>query len=479
MTLAPPPAHRSAVEAARAAARAQARGVPGAMAGALAAALALAIVVLFVALDYRFDQDPHRLVKLLAGAALIAAVLFRPLVGLLALPVVTPFLPWLPKLPIPGVNPLNVLVFSVFFAFAIPAVLRRQPVLKWGRLGGLLVAMLALAGVSIIRGAAFPTGLRYEAGEAGVELFRVGMTFATYFIGLAMTRDPRARRWLAWAIVAGLLAEAVTTVAYGRVGRGGRAVGSIGQSNDLGAFLALYATLAMALWFGVRRVAGRLVLAASTVLGILAILLSVSRGAIVSVALGLGFVALRSSRTLVLVLAALLFTSPLWTPDYVKERILSTQVEDETYDEVELEASSQLRVDTWAAIVDIVTNHPIEGVGFTGLGYVLPDIGRQLGVQVKDSAHSTYLRLLGEMGILGLGLFCWLLWSAARLALDAMRRAADRWERQLALGLLAATLVMAVNCAFGDRFFQITVSGSYWLLAALVDNQLDREGVAA
>ena len=66
------------------------------------------------------------------------------------------------------------------------------------------------------------------------------------------------------------------------------------------------------------------------------------------------------------------------------------------YDEVTLESSSQLRVDTWRAIVDVVTEHPLDGVGFTGLGYVLPETGSALGVQVKDSAHSTYMRFLGE-----------------------------------------------------------------------------------
>ena len=60
----------------------------------------------------------------------------RPDLGLLTLPVLTPFLAWMPKLPMPGVNALNVLVFSVFFAFLIPAVLRReQSVMRKGAAG--------------------------------------------------------------------------------------------------------------------------------------------------------------------------------------------------------------------------------------------------------------------------------------------------------------------------------------------------------
>jgi O-antigen ligase len=465
----------SAVDAARRAAREHGGTLRGGLVVALSAGFALLMVGLFVLLDYQFDQDPHRLLKILIGVAGITAVLMRPLLGVLTLPVLTPFLPWLPKLPIPGVNALNVALFSVFFAFALPAVIRRQPVLKMGRIGGLLIGLVALAGVSIGRAVAFPTGLTYDAGDAGLQLFRAAMTFLTYFIGLAMTRDPRDRRRLAWAIVVGLIAESLVTILYGRSGRGGRAVGSIGQSNDLGAFLSMYAVLAGALWFGVRAWYARLPLVAAVAGAVFAILLSVSRGAIVSVAAGLLFVAARSSRAALAVLISVLISAPLWTPDYVKERIAGTQVEDETYDEVELESSSQLRVDTWAAITDIVTNHPIEGVGFNALGYVLPELGEARGVAVKDSAHSTYLRFVGEMGLIGLGLLLYLFYAVGRMAVDAMRAARDRWERQLGLGLLAATLVMAVNCAFGDRFYQITVSGNFWLLAAIVNNQLDGE----
>uniref|UniRef100_A0A832I123 O-antigen ligase-related domain-containing protein n=1 Tax=Eiseniibacteriota bacterium TaxID=2212470 RepID=A0A832I123_UNCEI len=469
----------SAVEDARRAARVQGERLGRAVLPALAAGLALAIVALFVVLDYGLDQSSHRLVKILAGASLVAGVLLRPHLGLLTLPVLTPFLPMLPKLPVPGINALNVALCTVFLAYAIPAAVRREPLFKAGRLGGLLVALVALAGLSIGRGAAFPSALDYDPGFAGQQLLRVSMTFVTYFIGLAMSREPRHRRALVWAVVAGLLVEAVYTILQGRTGRGGRAVGSIGQSNDLGAFLALFTVFSGALWFGVRAWTGRLVLVSALVAGTWGILLSVSRGAMAAVVAGLALVALFRSRMLLVLIGAALVTSPLWAPDYVKERVLSTQVEDETYDEVMLESSSRLRVDTWAAIVDIVLENPIIGVGFNGLGALLPEVGSARGVQVKDSAHSTFLRFLGEMGILGLGLFVWILVASARLGWAAWRQGRDAWERHVGLGFLAVTLATVVNCLFGDRFYQITISGNFWLLAAVVDNQLDREGERA
>lgn len=455
----------------RSEARRQARTFSTGLVALLGTVVAVVVVGLFVVLDYGFAQDPHRLVKILAGATLLATIAARPDLGLLSLPVLTPFLGWMPKVPLPGVNPLNVLLLSVFFAFALPAAIRRDPVMRMGRLGKWLLLIIALAGVSIIRGAAFPTGFTFHVGDAGVQLFRCAMTFVVYFIGLAMTRDAGLRRRLGWAIVIGLLAEAIVTIAYGRTGRGGRATGSFGQSNDLGAFLAIFTVFTASLLPAARGFVAKTAVWAGMALGSFAVLLTISRGAILALAVGLLLVSFRTSKALTALLVVVLATAPLWTPDYVKERIASTQVEDE-YDEVALENSSQLRVDTWRAIIEVVTDHPLDGVGFTGLGYVLPMTGSALGVAVKDSAHSTYLRFLGEMGVLGLFLFVWLLWKCWKLGLAAEKEGETLFDRRVGAGLSAATLVLALCCAFGDRFFPILITGNFWLACALADNAL-------
>jgi len=153
-------------------------------------------------------------------------------------------------------------------------------------------------------------------------------------------------------------------------------------------------------------------------------------------------------------------------------------VSDEASDEVELEGSSADRVETWRTIVTLVANHPIEGVGFGGLGYVLSSLGSTLSTDIKDSAHNTYLRFLGEMGLVGLGLFLWLLWSCWKLAATVGRTATNPFDRQLALGFAAATMAMAVSCMFGDRFAQVTIGGNFWVLAAIVTDAAQNPGEA-
>ena len=462
----------------RAAARRQARTLPIGVVVLLAAGLAVGAIALFTLLDYRFHQDPHRIVKVLLGLTGIGAIVSQPAFGLTLLPIATPFLAWMPRLPIPGVNALNILLFAVFGAWALGRVMRHEDIFRPSRLGAVIGIMVGITALSIVRGGAFPTGYNYRVGEAVYALIRCSMTFAVYFIGLAMVRGERARRRLAWAIALGLIAESVVTILYGRNGRGQRALGSFGQPNELGAFLAMFTAFTIALMFGTRAWFGRVVLALGAVLGTVGVLYSVSRGAILALGVAVLYVGLRSSRVLTLVLLAAALTSPLWAPDFVIERVVGSKIE--TEEDVRLEGSAQIRLDTWHAIATVVMNHPLDGVGFTGLVDVLPETGEEIGVEVKDTAHNTYLRFLGEMGLFGLALFVLLLVRCGQMSEAGIRAARGRFDRQLAVGFGAATIALALSCLFGDRFFSILITGNFFMLAALVnDALLDRPQAAA
>jgi O-antigen ligase len=91
---------------------------------------------------------------------------------------------------------------------------------------------------------------------------------------------------------------------------------------------------------------------------------------------------------------------------------------------------------------------------------------------VKDSAHSTYLRMLSETGVIGLGLLVFLLWSAFWLGERGVRAARSRLDRQIALGVLAGVLALAISCGFGDRFWELSIAGNLWVACALVDDAL-------
>jgi O-antigen ligase len=376
----------------------------------------------------------------------------------------------MPPLPVPGLNPLNVLVLGIFLPWGLARVLNHEPLFRPSRLGLLIGLLVGLCALSIVRGAAFPTGYEYDPLDAGLWLFRGAMTFTIFYITLSIARGAADRKLLAWALAIALLIESLVTLAYGKSGSGGRAEGSFGQPNELGTFLAIFTVFTAAIALGTQRFWAKAMLLASTAAGVVATLLTLSRGAMIALALGLLLVAIRSSRILAVLLTLALLSSPWWAPQDVRERVLSTQEEVEDSDEHVLEGSAQIRIDTWNTILKVVSEHPIDGVGFVGLAWVLPQTGDELGIEVKDSAHNTYLRLFAELGVLGLLLLLVLLWECWSLGVRGMRVARTRFDRQIALGLCAATLVLAISCWFGDRFFPIIITGNFWMLCALVSD---------
>ena len=210
----------------REAARAQTRRLTAGLVYVFAVGLAVFLVLVLTVLDYRFHQDAHRLWKVLLGVAFIVAIFMLPRFGIAVFPIATPYLAWLPKVPIPALNPLNIMLFGVFGAWAAPRVAARQPIFRRGHLSTIMTWLFVVGALSIVRGTVFPTGYHYPAASATIDFLRSSLTFLVYFIGLAMVSGEADRRRLAWAVVIGLAAESITTIQYGQTGSGGRAVGS-------------------------------------------------------------------------------------------------------------------------------------------------------------------------------------------------------------------------------------------------------------
>ena len=480
MSTEPRPPVTHGLDEAREIAQAQSSRVSAGLIALVGAVLAVMGMAFFVLMDYKLDQDPHRLLKVLLGVIIMGTIAFKPMFGLFVLPIVTPFLPWMPPVPIPGINPLNGIVFTLFVAWAWPRLMRRDSIFRTGSMGPPIFLILVLAALSILRGAAFPSGVFYDPGVSGLILFRSAVTIGLYFVSLSMIRGEKERRRMAWALAIAVALEAAVTIAYGRNGRGGRAIGSIGQANELGTYLALFAVVSGAMVAAAKQWWQKAFLVATVVMASLGTFMSVSRGAIGALAIGLVYVSLRTSRAMTVVLLLVGLSSPLWLPDYVMERITGTQVETaEGVDSTELEGSAQARVDTWTAIMEIVGKHWWDGVGFAGLGYLLPAVGEELGLEeVKDSSHNTFLRFLGEMGILGLLALLWFFWKLWSMAWRGVRVAPNRMDRQLSVGLGAAVIVLVISCAFGDRFWPVTITGNLWILAAIVDDMLIEQKAA-
>ncbi|HUK64779.1 MAG TPA: hypothetical protein VLV15_15665, partial [Dongiaceae bacterium] len=127
----------------------------------------------------------------------------------------------------------------------------------------------------------------------------------------------------------------------------------------------------------------------------------------------------------------------------------------------------------------IVEDHPLDGVGWDGVHQLLPQSAQALAIDAVDTSHNTFLRVLGEFGIFGFALFVWLLWKCWALGYATVRGARTQLDRQLGIAIGAATLALAISCAFGDRFFNIVLTGGFWIICALAEDALHEARAAA
>ena len=170
--------------------------------------------------------------------------------------------------------------------------------------------------------------------------------------------------------------------------------------NDLGFILTLAIPAAWYLSLRLTRPALIWINRLYVPVGLLAIVLTGSRGAFVPAVVALMFVPWSSRRlswtTRIAALAAAAVTFYLastMVPTKTLERLASTGEQIET-------RSFSGRGDIWSAGVRVVLDNPVVGVGAGAFGRAVHPI-----LRAERASHMAYLSVLAELGIVGLGLF--------------------------------------------------------------------------
>jgi O-antigen ligase len=230
------------------------------------------------------------------------------------------------------------------------------------------------------------------------------------------------------------------------------AVGGV-DPNDLAMKLALAVPMAWYLGSVYEKPWLRLFCRAYLPVGLLALGLTGSRGGMIVAFVALSIIPLSMDRLtpgrLVTALGILTLTGALaaaFVPDAVVHRLATTQNEVES-------ASFGGRFKLWVAGLHAFTFKPLMGYG-TG-GFVAA-IYSQLGAQ-SLVAHNSFISILVEEGIVGLVLYCIMLYAAVAAVMRLPRR-----ERRFGQVLMAALLLALSPLTWED------VKPVWFILAVLV-----------
>jgi probable O-glycosylation ligase (exosortase A-associated) len=236
--------------------------------------------------------------------------------------------------------------------------------------------------------------------------------------------------------------------------------------NDLSAFCLLPLACAIGLLYVERtRWIRYAAMAGAAVIPFL-MLLTQSRGGFLGLLVFGAFVFARQMRRLrgMLVALAVVGVVAAAAPDSAWERFrgISKASNTSALNEVDEEGSAEQRYEIWKVARAIIAANPVSGVGLGAYAqahviYALEGPFKPTARGRRD-AHSTYLRLLAETGVVGLGCFVMIVLSVFVRAERVRRRARRSLQNgslqlfYLEIGLLSY-LVVAIFGSFGTNTF--------------------------
>ena len=152
--------------------------------------------------------------------------------------------------------------------------------------------------------------------------------------------------------------------------------------------------------------------------------------------------------------------------------------------------SIKRRVTTWKYTVLMIKDHPLLGSGigtfkYNTLKYQAEffDQGENRSLYpygLADKAHNEYLQLWAEMGIVGLGIFVWLIISYFNYGLKILRKSKDEYKQAIIIGLMGAVGAVLVDGIFGFPLHLSATIILFWmslgLTIALGESRKEEQG---
>ena len=217
------------------------------------------------------------------------------------------------------------------------------------------------------------------------------------------------------------------------------------DNNGAGLMIAMGIPLAYFLWQAYRQWWRWLFLALVPIM-LHAVLMSFSRGAMISLVAVCPLLLIRSKRRgwMILFFVGIAFILPILAGQEIRDRFFSVQ----QYQE---DASAQSRLTSWSTAWKIAKDNPVTGVGLRNTEIVAI---RRYGAQQYTAVHSQYLQIAADSGFLAISFYLLILygsWKSLRVGEKRWRKSTAENEQlayNLASGIESALLVFCVGASF-------------------------------
>ena len=134
-------------------------------------------------------------------------------------------------------------------------------------------------------------------------------------------------------------------------------------------------------------------------------------------------------------------------------------------------ASNRARLLRWGQAATMFLENPILGNGYGAFAMLYEEDVALVGsytAQYQLGAHSEYLQVMAEMGIVGLGVWIWLNLAFLRYGFRALRTLDDGFYRAIVIGLMAAELSLMVHFTVNNLLNGDAIGVPFWGIFGLL-----------
>ncbi|MGI6452588.1 MAG: O-antigen ligase family protein [Syntrophomonadaceae bacterium] len=238
-----------------------------------------------------------------------------------------------------------------------------------------------------------------------------------------------------------------------------RAFSFIGSPNVLGSFLIMQISISFASFMAARHWLKKRIYLGLTGISLLCLIFTLSRGAWLVFFFAFILLGLWLDKRIIALLIILALITPVAVPS-VYNRVAYML-------SPEYIASSEQggRIARWSQAVDYWEGAPMAGLGLGKFG------GGVAIANYPDAAYSVdnfYLKILTEMGIIGLAAFLYLVFSVLRVGKRAISLARDRYTAVLGTGIFVG-LVAVLGHNMVENMFEFPLMATYfWFFAGIL-----------
>jgi len=267
--------------------------------------------------------------------------------------------------------------------------------------------------------------------------------------------------------------------------------GLFGNVNYFAEFLIVPLPIAVSLFFASRNKFKKILLLIATLAMGTSLIATFTRGSYLSFGVSLIFMFflllisrgknfIKNNKKIFIILVAIIIITFLFvvpTPLNKSGTVISKINSRISVTQLTQSSSIKRRIAIWKFTVLMIKDHPLLGSGIGTYKYNTLRYQAEFFAQGEnrslyphgfaDKAHNEYLQLWAELGIIGLGIFIWLIISYFSCGLKILRKIRDEYRQGIIIGLMGAMMAVLVDGIFGFPLHLPATIVLFWLALGL------------